>query len=325
MLPLMKTARSLLVLLALLAFAQSSRAELVNGIKAIVQDSVITAQEVYNLAAPAIDVLRRQYRAQPEVLQKKLSETLDDSLDQLIERQLILQDFKSAGYNLPESIITEAVEERIRTRYGDRAKLIKTLQGQGLTFEKFRQQMRDQFIVEALRGKNISSEVIISPHKIESYYLAHKDKYRVEDEIKLRMIVLNRSSASDTAARQLADEILRKLKEGAAFAEMASVYSQGSQRSRGGDWDWVERSVLRKELAEVAFALKPGAVSDVIETPDACYLMLVENKKPAHTKALVEVRDEIEHNMLAEERARLSKLYIERLKKKTFVRYFRDI
>jgi peptidyl-prolyl cis-trans isomerase SurA len=321
----MKSAPYLFLLGILAASPAAAPAEIVNGIKAIVQDSVITSQEVQNLALPAIDVLRRQYRAQPEVFQKKLSETLQDSLEQLIERQLILHDFKSAGYNLPESIINEAVEERIRERYGDRAKLIKTLQSQGMTFEKFRQQVRDQFIIEALRAKNISSEVIISPHKIETYYSAHKDKYQVDDQVKLRMIVLNKGAAAGSAnARQLADEIRKKIVDGAAFSEMASVYSQGSQRSQGGDWGWVERSVLRKELADVAFGLPGGKLSDVIETPDACYLMLVEDKKPAHVKPLSEVRDEIERNMLAEERVRLSKQYIDRLKQKTFVRYFRD-
>lgn len=323
---LMKSFRVGVVMLVLMYVAASTQAELVNGIKAIVQDSVITAQEVQNLALPAVEVLRRQYRAQPEIFQQKVGEALSDSLEQLVEKQLVLYDFKSAGYNLPESIINDAVEERIRTRYGDRAKLIKTLQGQGITFEKFRQQMRDQFIVEALRSKNISSEVIISPHKVETYYLAHKENYRVEDQIKLRMIVLNKNSATDsTTARQLADEIQKKIREGAAFTEMASVYSQGAQRSQGGDWGWVERGVLRKELAETAFGLKTGAVSDVIETTEACYLMLVEDRRPSHIKPLSEVHDEIEHNMLNEERARLSKQYIDRLKQKTFVRYFRDL
>ncbi len=322
----MKFTRPLIASLVLAFLGLPARAELVNGIKAIVQDSVITMQEVQNLALPAVEVLRRQYRSQPEIFQQKFSEALSDSLEQLVERQLVLYDFKSAGYNLPESIITESVEERIRTRYGDRAKLIKSLQSQGISFEKFKQQMRDQFIVEALRSKNISSEVIISPHKIETYYLAHKDNYRIDDQIKLRMIVLNKNAGGDSSsAHQLAGEIQSKIKNGAAFTELASVYSQGSQRNQGGDWGWVERGVLRKELADAAFSLKTGTVSDVIDTTEACYLMLVEDRRPSHIKALSEVRDEIEHNMLGEERARLAKQYIDRLKKKTFVRYFRDL
>jgi parvulin-like peptidyl-prolyl isomerase len=103
---------------------------------------------------------------------------------------------------------------------------------------------------------------------------------------------------------------------------MAKVYSQGSQRAEGGKWGLVERSVLRKELAEVAFTLKAGERSGVIETPQACYLMLVEEIIPNHVRPLAEVRDEIEKNLLVDERARLDKQYTDKLKKKTFVRYF---
>jgi parvulin-like peptidyl-prolyl isomerase len=103
---------------------------------------------------------------------------------------------------------------------------------------------------------------------------------------------------------------------------MASVYSQGSQRSQGGDWGWVERSVLRKELANVAFSLKPSQVSDVIETPEACYLMLVEQTRPAHVRPLSEVRDDIEAILRTQEQSRLEKQWIDKLKKKTFIRYF---
>jgi len=70
----------------------------------------------------------------------------------------------------------------------------KSLQEEGLTLEKFRQQMREQFIVEQMRIKNISGEIIISPHKVESYYLGHRDDFKVEDRVKLRTIILNKSA-----------------------------------------------------------------------------------------------------------------------------------
>ena len=299
------------------------RAELANGIQAVVHDSVVTSQDVETYTLPLVQDLRREYRNQPEAFDKKLAETLKENLEFLLERQLILHDFKTAGYNLPESILDEEVDKRMRARYGDRARLTKTLQAQGDTYEKFRKRVRDQIIVEVLQAKNVSSEIIISPHKIEAFYIEHKDQFKTEDEVKLRMIVLNKSSEAEARqTRQLAGEILSKIKEGAAFAEMASVYSQGSQRSQGGDWGWVEKSVLRKELADAAFSLKPGEVSSVIETPEACYLMLVEERRAAHVKALSDVRDEIEKTMLAQERTRLQKQWIERLRKKTFVRYF---
>jgi parvulin-like peptidyl-prolyl isomerase len=301
----------------------SAQAALANGIRAIVSDAVITFQQVQMSAAQAADLLRRQYGNQPEVFEKKYVETLNDALEQLVERQLILHDFKTAGYNLPEPIIEETIQERIRSRYGDRTTLVKSLQAEGITWEKFRQQIREQIIIEALRAKNISQEFIMSPHKIETYYAAHRDDYKLEDQVKLRMIALD-SSVADTpeGRKKLALEILGKIKGGVAFAEMARLYSTGSQRSQGGDWGWVERSILRKELADVAFSLKPGALSDVIETENECYLMLVEESRVSHVRPLNEVRDEIEKTLLIEERARLQKQWIDRLKAKTFVRYF---
>lgn len=307
---------------ALSAWQPCARAELADGIKAVVHDSLVTHQQVEDFTAPVAEELRQQYRRQPEVLEKKLGEAREENLERLLQNQLILHEFETAGYNLPESIIDEYVQQRVRERYGDRATLTRTLQAQGLTFEKFRQQVRDQFIIEQMRFANIAKEIVISPHKIETYYREHTNRFQMEDQVKLRMIVLNKPVGDTNQTHTVAEEILTKLNEGAAFAEMASVYSQGSQRRQGGDWGWVEKSVLRKELADVAFALKPGEKSGVIDTPEACYLMLVEERHPVHIKPLNEVRDEIEGTLLRDERQRLQSQWIERLKKKTFVRYF---
>ena len=309
------------VLLAALGLVSVARAEYANGIKAIVQNSVITLAEVEQYTKPTAEALLRQYRGQTAAFQQKLAAEMDKSLEELIEHELVLFDFRSAGYNFPEAIIDDEVEDRIRAQHGDdRSKLIKTLQARGTTYEKFRQDLREQVIVFALTAKNVAQEIFISPHKIEAYYLAHQDKYKLEDQVKLRMIVLNKNS--DSPARALAEEILRKVKDGAAFSEMASVYSQGAQRREGGSWGWVEKSVLRKELGEVAFSLKPGQPSEIIETPEATYLMLVEDRRTSHLRPLSEIRDEIERQLRTEEQARLRKLYIDRLRKKTFVLYF---
>jgi len=309
-------------ILAAACLALPARADLADGVKAIVNDTVITYAQVELFTQPVVDVLQRQYAGQPEAFQKKLNEALSDSLEQLVERQLILHTFDVEGYKIPDSYIDELVQDRIRERFGDRITLTKTLQAQGMTYEQFRKDIRDQYIVSALRSKNISQEIIISPFKVESYYLAHQADFKLEDQIKLRMIVLNKTSSDETNTPSLTREILSKIKEGASFAEMASVYSQGSQRLDGGDWGWVERPVLRKELADVAFALKAGQLSDVIETPEACYIMLVEQASTAHVKPLGEVRDDVEKTLRAQEQARLEKDWIDSLKKKTFIRYF---
>jgi peptidyl-prolyl cis-trans isomerase SurA len=301
------------------------RAELADGILAVVNKSVITHEQVMEFVAPAIDALRQEYANQQDVsnvFEQKVSNVFNDGLEQLIERQLILHDFDVEGYKLPDSYVDQLVQDRIRDRYGDRITLMKSLQAQGMTYEQFRKDIRDQYIISALRAKNVSQEVVISPYKIENYYLAHQDDFKVGDQVKLRMIVLNKSSSDDQSAHRMAEEILTQIKQGASFAQMASVYSQGSQQSQGGDWGWIDRSVLREQLADIAFSLKPGQMSGIIDTPQACYLMLVEQKRPAHVKPLSEVRDDIEATLRAQEQSRLEKQWIAELKKKTFIRYF---
>jgi parvulin-like peptidyl-prolyl isomerase len=79
---------------------------------------------------------------------------------------------------------------------------------------------------------------------------------------------------------------------------------------------------LREDLAKVAFSLKPGDLSGVLELPEGCYIMKVEEYHPAHTKPLNEVRGEIERTLEAAQRQRLRKQWVERLKGKAFIRLF---
>lgn len=306
-----------------MGFGLRAHAGLTDGIDAIVHDSVITFMEVDDASDRVVRQLREEYADQPDVLRTKLADTYKETLEELQERQLILHEFETAGYNLPESIIDQQFEDYIKSKYGDRVTFTKTLQQEGMTYEKARKDYRDTLIVEQMRYEKISKAIMISPHKVETYYVQHKDDFKEEDKVKLRMIVLTNAPEADTTqTRKLADEILAKIKGGASFADMATIYSQGSQAKQGGEWDWVEKSVLRKELADVAFMLKPGEVSGVIDTPGAFYIMKVEDRQEARIRPLSEVRDTVEKLLLARERTRLQQAWIDKLKKKTFIREF---
>ena len=365
--------RCCLIFVAGVVFGSNAPAEpeLRNAIAAIVNDTIITYQEVEEFTTQALELLRRAYFNQPELYKEKRIQTLIDGLDQLLEKQLILDDFKSVGVKVPDSYIDDEIRDRIRHRYRDRAALIKELQAQGITYEMFRQRMHDEIVENFMRQKNVSSAILISPQKIERYYATNLHQFKIGDQVKLRMIVLKRASGGGVEdLRRLAREILAKIEEDASFAEMASVYSEGSQRREGGDWGWKEAANISKGVADIAFAMKPGEHTGVLalaKEPDDAYwvyqynqagqiaiarkytsrdvfvedkklatpsspiegpdpqefrLMLVEDKRAARTKLLSEVRDQIEKELTIQERARLHKQWIERLKAKAFVRYF---
>ncbi|MBA4150104.1 MAG: peptidylprolyl isomerase [Verrucomicrobia bacterium] len=307
---------------AALLLVPCARAELVNGVYVTVNDAVITFQEVETAIAPLAELLAKQHRNNPQVFQEKLQQVRQEKIEELVDRQLVLHEFKTAGYQLPESVIDDVIQDRIKERFGNRATLAKTLQAQGISYETFRKQIREDYVVSAMIRTKISSEkILISPQKIENYYNANLAKYKVADQVKLRMIALNKKSEDDSAPGRIAQEILNKIKDGASFAEMASVYSD-AQRAQGGDRGWIERDTLKKELSDVAFSLKPGTHSDVVDLKEACYILFAEEARNAHVKALPDVRDEIETTLKDEERTRLQKQWLDRLKAKSFVRYF---
>ena len=207
-----------------------------NGIAAIVNDTVITVQEVKEFITPTLNLLERTYFDRPQTLQQKRQEVLEDGINQLVERQLILSDFEKSGRSLPESIIDEEINREIREQFGDRSTLIKTLQAQGITFEKYRQRTRERIIVSALRSLHVSQEIIISPYKIEAYYATNKNKFQVGEQVKLRIIQIKNDPSDPNRAKRLANEIYAKIKSGTPFNEM-TVYHEGSQKN--GEWGWV--------------------------------------------------------------------------------------
>jgi parvulin-like peptidyl-prolyl isomerase len=81
---------------------------------------------------------------------------------------------------------------------------------------------------------------------------------------------------------------------------------------------------LRKEFSEAALKLDAGQYSGTIDTPEACYIMKIDERKPARYKTLGDVRDEIENDLRLQERSRLEKQWIAKLKKKTFVKYYQQ-
>ncbi len=319
----MKLAATLiLALVPACLHAQMASAIPLNGIVARVNDTVITKKEVLTAILPELEFLEGRYGDDPAVFEQKARELRANAIRDLVERQLILHEFKTGGYSLPESYIDDQIAKDVRN-YGNQLTLTKTLQAQGLTREGYRQKVRERVILAAMVDHFVPRNTVISPFKIETYYKENLDKFKLQDQVKLRMIVItNRPDDTLYSPKSLAQEILAKLGEGASFAEMAKVYSQGSQSSEGGDWGWIERSVLREDLAQVAFSLKPGQRSGLIERPDGCYIMLVEETKLAHTRLLSEVRAEIEATLKAEETKRLHGKWIDRLKAKSFVEYF---
>jgi parvulin-like peptidyl-prolyl isomerase len=313
----------------LLAAVHPTKATTRDGIAAVVDGHVITLLQVW---APILS--QRALLGEPGTpgYDAKVNELQTNALEALIQRQLILDDFDRAGYatNVLESLVEDQIKKDIKDNYnGERSTLIKTLEAQGLTYEDYRKDQRDQFIIQYMRYNNTDiRKVLISPLKIQTYYNEHQQDFKVEDQVKLRMIVIHQPPASAPgSAKPIANEILQKIDSGIPFAEMASVYS-ASGAADGGDQGWVERKDHIAAISDVAFSLAPGQHSGVIELKDertgdmSCYLLMVEDKRAAHVRPLSEAAPEIEQTLTDLERKRLVNQWIKRLEAKSHIETF---
>jgi parvulin-like peptidyl-prolyl isomerase len=313
--------------LALAGSAPAQRTDVIDGIAAIVNKDVVTISQVRELVGGRERSLREIYRGQE--LEDKLKEMRLSAIKDLVDRQLILQEFKKLqekGASIPEYVIDDRVQAVIREEFGgDRSAFVRTLQAQGFSVTRFKEIERDKIIVQAMRQSKIENNFVISPTQIQAYYDKNKPAYATPEQVKLRMIVIREGSSGDVpdvgSKKDLAEEIRQKVAAGAEFDRMAQMYSEDETTQQvGGDWGWIERNTLNEQLTNVAFSLRPGEVSPVIAIQNTYYIIMVEAKKSAAVKPIVEVRDEIEKNLIQQERIRAQQRWIETLRQKAYIK-----
>ncbi len=325
--------RTVLVVCALFAVASSSvvraqpapRERMVDGVAAVVNTNVITYGQIREML-----MFRQRALAdnmESEEARAKLKESQDAALKDLVDRQLIIDEFKSQGFQIPEYVIDDRINTIIRQEFGgDRSAFVRTLRAQGFSLTRFREVEREKIIVQAMRQRAVKSDFVISPDKVEAYYRKNVSQYSSPEEIRLSMIVLRPGDESSDnpveAKRTMAREIRAKLAEGADFAGMAQMYSDDGTSELGGDWGWIDRKTLNEQLNNAAFALKPGELSDVIQIGDSFYILRVEARKAATTKPLSELREEISKKLFEEERVRRQEHWLDGLRKKAFVKIY---
>ena len=299
--------------------------ELVDGIAAVVNGEVITFSQVREVVAARERVLRSMHSGRELI--EKIREARRSALEDLIDRELIIQKFEEMGLQIPDRLLDQRINELVMEEFGgDREAFLKTLQAQGFTLSKFRQMEREKIIVQAMRQRNVSRDVLISPRRIEEYYRQNRGDYSIPEQVKLRLIKIAKDGGdedSDAATqRAIAEEIRTKLASGADFERMAQMYSDDSTRDVGGDWGWIERDTLTERLSDEIFKLKAGEISKVVELGDFYYILMVEARKNAATRPLEEVRTEIEKQLLQERRLAKQEEWVESLRDKAYIKTF---
>jgi peptidyl-prolyl cis-trans isomerase D len=137
----------------------------------------------------------------------------------------------------------------------------------------------------------------ITDADVQAYYTAHQDLYQIKDQVKVRHILIAvpaGDAKADAAAKAKADDLLKQIKSGGNFADLASKNSDDpGSKTQGGELGWLDPGKTVPEFDKAAFSLAPGQTSDVIKTQFGYHILQVEEKKTAHLRPLAEVKPEI--------------------------------
>jgi len=278
--------------------AGPARAEIIDGVAAIVNDDVITISEVDEAGAPIYREIQRKYGddAQAEIAQAR-REVLDQLIDQKLMEQVIVKFEITASDSEVDLAINDVKKQNGITQEG----LERALSKEGISYDEYREQVRSQIERTKLVSRQVRNRTSTSDDQAKKYFQEHPDEFSQDEQIKARHILIpvapNASADEKAAARKKAEKALAEVKRGGDFGAIALEYSSGPTAKDGGELGWISRGQTLPEFEASAFLLDKGQTSDVVETKLGLHIIQVQDKKPRRTVSFDEAKPAIRNKV----------------------------
>jgi peptidyl-prolyl cis-trans isomerase SurA len=222
-------------------------------------------------------------------------------LDNLINNEILLERAQKLGLAAADGEVEDKFTE-LKNPYTE-DEFQRQLKLRGVTVDDLKKSIRDQLSIEKLINREVVSKISITDQDVTDFYNQNRQQFNVaETQYRLAQIVVtphkdpevrnrkNDDATTDAEARAKVAMLLKQIKAGADFSELAMDYSEDAQTAvSGGDLGYVPESSLGKggpELKKAVLALKPGQVSDVISVPDAYIIVKLVSTQAAGQRDL---------------------------------------
>jgi parvulin-like peptidyl-prolyl isomerase len=271
-----------------------------------------------------IDKLLPQSLYHGAITPSKMKEIEKKALQALVEEELYYQEAKKQGLTADENAVRDRLNE-VRKMFSSEEAMNETLKRNNMTMEMFREKVVRLQLVENLVRKE--TRVSFSDKELDEYYGANKEKFIVPESVRLRYIwIMFDPTAPDfrAKAKAKADEAFSRLKAGIDFSQVAWNYADNMSRVKGGDMGFIHRGRLPKDVEEVAFSLKKGELSDVIENDTGYHIMRVEDRKESRQLSFDEIRSKLERSLVSAEEKKRKAALLDRLKANARIEYMTE-
>lgn len=328
--------KSYLLTLAFLVLATGMHADnIVDEIIARVNDSIITHADMEKGKQQAQEELKQRY---PSDWQSKWTERQKDVLRDLIDRQLLLDKAKDLGIEGQTEMIKKLNEIRQQMGLATMEDLEKAAQQQGVSYEDFKEQTRENIVTEKVIGQEVGSHIHISNEEVQAWYNDHQKDLASPEQVRLAEILVSTQPpkpATDDKNKQntqlpedptkvaeaeaKANDLLDQLHKGAKFEDLAKKYSDGSTSAQGGEIGAFNRGEMAKELEDKTFSIKTGEFTDVIRTRQGFIIFKVLDHQKAGVPPLKELDEKIRNVIYVQKLEPAARAYLTRLREEAFI------
>ena len=280
--------------------------QLVNKIAAKVNGDVITLNELMIKVAPSQSVLMSRYPRRGATFQRQLEELKAGILDELIDRAIIFTEFKDRVRSFPDYQIENEVKRVVQNVYnGDEQLFKKYLKATNLTRDQFKEQQRKELLVQIVRAQQFGDVAVPKEDELREEYgrwsITNRD--RAKDLGTYRRIYLHKSRGGGPFSQlKLAEDIVKKLKNGEDFNDLAKRYSNGSHAEQGGVWKNIPRTDLAMEFGTLLFETSGSEIMGPLEDQIGFNIVQVMERKLGPAKAFTEVREEIQRRVISDKK-----------------------
>lgn len=312
-----KTSFTLPLFLSLVLGPLSVHATVFDKVVAKVNSEIITLSSVEERA----EILKQKYARAPEMPSEK--NLMEEAITMIIDEKLQLQEGKKIGFIIDEDAVDAAVEDIKSKNNIPDGQLQIMLEREGRSLESYKNHIRDQIMVSKITRFEMGNRVKVSDKSIAKYYKEHQKDLWQGGKVKTRHILFIAERGSSEKIRneklQLAKNVLQEIREGADFAELATEYSEDVSASSGGDVGYVERGKMVPEFEEAVFSLRPGQVSDIVETEYGYHIIKVEEVLLGKTLNLNDSRDRIYQILAMQKQRKAYEAWMNELKESAFI------
>lgn len=259
-------------LLSVKPAAASKAPRPVDSILAVVNDGVITHQEL----AGRLHQLEKRLVAQG-VEPPPRAQLQHQLLERMIIERAQMQMAKENGIIVDGAMLDRAASGIAAQNGLSVADLRMRMERDGISFADFREELRGEIIMQRLREREVDNKVQVSESEVDNYLAAENHAVVRHEDLNLAQILIHvpeNAGPEQSAARRLrAEEALSQLKAGADFAKTAMAYSDGSNALHGGDLGWRTRDRLPQLFLDAVAGLEPGGVSDIIKSGNGFHII----------------------------------------------------